>query len=207
MLHEPDSAVEPSERPTAAWRPQSPTRSDVGEEFWDPPCRICKKVDDEPNVLCELCNGAYHVFCIATVKPPLPRSHEDDEWFCRGCIKRGVPEEIVDRVGRRARARHQETHRALDCTRVGFPEVRPCARGSRAPGARAAGTLPPSTWSSGWASPAGTFRGRTLPRSTRRGVGASSARAPDRSAASACKPSPCKPSPCEPSPCAPPHGA
>jgi len=78
----------------------SPTRSEVGSDYWDPPCRVCKKVDNEPNVLCELCNGAYHLACIHNVKPPLPRTPEDDEWFCRGCIKRGVPEAIIDRVGR-----------------------------------------------------------------------------------------------------------
>ena len=77
-----------------------PTRDDLGDEYWDPPCRICKIVDDEPNVLCELCNGAYHLACIENLKPPLPRSPDDDEWFCRGCIKRGVPEQILDRVGR-----------------------------------------------------------------------------------------------------------
>ena len=83
-------------------RSPSPTRSEGGSDYWDPPCRVCKKVDNEPNVLCELCNGAYHLACIHNVKPPLPRTPEDEEWFCRGCIKRGVPEAIIDRVGRRA---------------------------------------------------------------------------------------------------------
>ena len=83
-----------------------PTRSEVGEDYWDPPCRICKKVDDEANVLCELCNGAYHLACIANIKPPLPRSPEDNEWFCRGCVKRGVPEAILDRVGRQSSAHY-----------------------------------------------------------------------------------------------------
>ena len=77
-----------------------PTKEEVGDEFWDPPCKICKKVDDEENVLCELCNDAYHLACIKDKKPPLPRSPEDDEWFCWACIRRGVPEEIIDRVGR-----------------------------------------------------------------------------------------------------------
>ena len=26
-----------------------PRPEDVGDEWWDPPCRVCKKVDDEPN--------------------------------------------------------------------------------------------------------------------------------------------------------------
>jgi len=70
-------------------------------EYWDPPCRVCKKVDNESNVLCDICNGAYHLGCLATLKgPPLPRTPEDDEWFCRACVKRGIPESIVDRVGR-----------------------------------------------------------------------------------------------------------
>ena len=78
----------------------SPTPSQVGSDYWDPPCRVCKAIDDEPNVLCELCNGAYHLACLDNIKPPLPRSPEDDEWFCRGCIKRGVPETILERAGR-----------------------------------------------------------------------------------------------------------
>ena len=82
-----------------------PTREEVGDDFWDPPCRVCKKVDDEPNVLCELCNGAYHLACIPKInKPPLPRAPEDNEWFCRGCVRRGVPEAILDRVGRQSQA-------------------------------------------------------------------------------------------------------
>ena len=76
-----------------------PARSEFGDDYWDPPCRVCKVVDDEPNVLCELCNGAYHLACIENLKP-LPCSPTDDEWFCRGCVKRGVPEQIIDRVGR-----------------------------------------------------------------------------------------------------------
>ena len=78
----------------------SPTPSQVGSEYWDPPCRICKVIDDEANVLCELCNDAFHLTCLEHVKPPLPRSPEDEEWFCRGCIKKGVPEAILDRTGR-----------------------------------------------------------------------------------------------------------
>ena len=80
-------------------REPSPTRSECSE-YWDPPCRVCKQVDDEPNVLCELCNDAYHIACLENIKPPLPRTPEDDEWFCRSCIKRGVPEAILDRAGR-----------------------------------------------------------------------------------------------------------
>ena len=90
-------------------RPPSPgpTREEVGSEFWDPPCRVCKLVDDEPNVICELCNDAYHLACIEKIsKPPLPRSPEDDEWFCRSCVKRGVPEAIIDRVGRDSSAHY-----------------------------------------------------------------------------------------------------
>ena len=90
-------------------RPESPgpTREEVGSEYWDPPCRVCKVVDDEANVLCELCNDAYHLACIDKInKPPLPRSPEDDEWFCRACVKRGVPEVILDRVGRDSSAHY-----------------------------------------------------------------------------------------------------
>ena len=75
-------------------------RDDAASEIWDPPCKVCKLVDDEPNVLCELCNGAYHLACIESFKHTLPRQPEDDEWFCRSCVKRGVPECIIDRVGR-----------------------------------------------------------------------------------------------------------
>lgn len=92
---------------TEAARPESPTRSNVGEdEWWDPPCRVCKVVDEEPNVLCELCNGAYHLACIENIKPPLPRTPDDDEWFCRGCVNRGVPEKILGRVGRQSSAHY-----------------------------------------------------------------------------------------------------
>ena len=82
-----------------------PTREEVGDDFWDPPCKVCKKVDDEANVLCELCNDAYHLACLENMKPALPRSPDDDEWFCRQCVRRGVPEEILDRVGRESSAR------------------------------------------------------------------------------------------------------
>ena len=59
-------------------------------------------------MICELCNGAYHLACIATLKDKdkLPRTPDDDEWFCRGCVKRGVPEEILDRVGRESQAHY-----------------------------------------------------------------------------------------------------
>ena len=100
---EADSEGEASEEELV---PHSPTREELGDDFWDPPCRVCKVVDDEPNVLCELCNGAYHLACIANMKPALPRSPDDDEWFCRGCIKRGVPEAIIDRVGRGSSAHY-----------------------------------------------------------------------------------------------------
>ena len=93
----------------ATRRPDSPgpTREEVGSEYWDPPCRVCKVVDDEANVLCELCNDAYHLACIDKInKPTLPRSPEDDEWFCRACVKRGVPEVILDRVGRDSSAHY-----------------------------------------------------------------------------------------------------
>eukprot|EP00965_Chrysotila_dentata_P065771 2179039-Pleurochrysis_carterae.AAC.1 len=78
-------------------KPPSPTRSTCST-FWDPPCRICRVVDDEPNVLCELCVGAFHLECIKGQS--LPRQPDDDEWFCRACVRRGVPEAILDRVGR-----------------------------------------------------------------------------------------------------------
>ena len=95
-----------------------PTREELGDDYWDPPCKVCKKVDDEANVLhfrelCrallpELCNSPrYHLACIANIKPPLPRScRADSEWFCRPCIKRGVPEAILDRVGQRSAAHY-----------------------------------------------------------------------------------------------------
>jgi len=79
--------------------PASPTPSQCSD-FWDPPCSICKKVDDEPNVLCELCNSAYHLGCIEKQKLKLPRAPTDDEWFCPRCVRKGVPEAIIDRVGR-----------------------------------------------------------------------------------------------------------
>ena len=83
----------------------TPTPSECSD-YWDPPCRVCKKVDNEANVLCDICNGAYHLDCIANIKPPLPRQPTDDEWFCRACIKRGIPESIIDRVGRGSSAHY-----------------------------------------------------------------------------------------------------
>ena len=83
----------------------TPTPSECSD-YWDPPCRVCKKVDNEANVLCDICNGAYHLDCIANIKPPLPRQPTDDEWFCRSCIKRGIPESIIDRVGRGSSAHY-----------------------------------------------------------------------------------------------------
>ena len=68
-----------------------PTREELGDDYWDPPCKVCKKVDDEANVLCELCNGAYHLACIANIKPPLPRSPDDSEWFCRRASSAACP--------------------------------------------------------------------------------------------------------------------
>ena len=102
-------------------RPVSPgpTREEVGDDYWDPPCHICKVVDDEPNVLCELCNDAYHIACLGTLKSALPRSPEDDEWFCRTCVRRGVPEVILDRVGRCVCP--PSRHHCPACARFAFP--------------------------------------------------------------------------------------
>ena len=36
----------------------------------------------------------------------LPRVPTDDEWFCKGCVKRGIPETIIDRVGRGSSAHY-----------------------------------------------------------------------------------------------------
>ena len=111
----------PSDAPTAQNLKDddlpTPTPSECSD-YWDPPCRVCKKVDNESNVLCDICNGAYHLECIANLKPPLPRKPDDDEWFCRTCIKRGIPESIIDRVGRRptyamVRMRRSPPHGAL----------------------------------------------------------------------------------------------
>eukprot|EP00966_Prymnesium_polylepis_P240755 5567567-Prymnesium_polylepis.1 len=90
------------------------TRSDSPEpdycleedEYWNPPCRACFIVDDEPNVLCELCNDLYHVACVAKMKPALPRTPADEEWFCRRCVRKGVPEIIFDHVGRDSAAHY-----------------------------------------------------------------------------------------------------
>ena len=51
-------------------------------------------------MLCELCNSAYHLGCIEKQKLKLPRAPTDDEWFCPRCVRKGVPEAIIDRVGR-----------------------------------------------------------------------------------------------------------
>ena len=57
-------ATEAETSPALPPRSPSPTPSQCDGEYWDPPCKICKKVDNEDNVLCELCNGAYHLACI-----------------------------------------------------------------------------------------------------------------------------------------------
>ena len=94
-------ATEAESSPALPPRSPSPTPSQCDGEYWDPPCKICKKVDNEDNVLCELCNGAYHLACIeGNYSKGLPRVPTDDEWFCKGCVKRGIPETIIDRVGR-----------------------------------------------------------------------------------------------------------
>ena len=68
-------ATEAETSPALPPRSPSPTPSQCDGEYWDPPCKICKKVDNEDNVLCELCNGAYHLACIeGNYSKGLPRA-------------------------------------------------------------------------------------------------------------------------------------
>ena len=75
-----------------------PTPDELGEVV-GPAMQGVQGGGREPNVLCELCNGAYHLACLENVKLTAPACADDDEWFCRPCMKRGVPA-ILDRVGR-----------------------------------------------------------------------------------------------------------
>lgn len=52
------------------------------QEERDEPCTVCGDRDDaESMLLCDMCDGAYHIFCL---EPPL-RSIPQGEWFCAEC--------------------------------------------------------------------------------------------------------------------------
>ena len=49
-------------------------------------CRVCKKDDDYTNiVLCDRCNGEYHLYCLQPPLEKLPRCL----WFCDECVAQG----------------------------------------------------------------------------------------------------------------------
>ena len=117
-------ATEAETSPALPPRSPSPTPSQCDGEYWDPPCKICKKVDNEDNVLCELCNGAYHLACIeGNYSKGLPRVPTDDEWFCKGCVKRGIPETIIDRVGRGSSAHYLVKWFGRDSSEVSWEDA------------------------------------------------------------------------------------
>ena len=117
-------ATEAESSPALPPRSPSPTPSQCDGEYWDPPCKICKKVDNEDNVLCELCNGAYHLACIeGNYSKGLPRVPTDDEWFCKGCVKRGIPETIIDRVGRGSSAHYLVKWFGRDSSEVSWEDA------------------------------------------------------------------------------------
>jgi len=50
----------------------------------DEPCGICGKLgDDDKAILCESCDGAFHIYCL---NPPLT-AIPDGDWFCGSCIE------------------------------------------------------------------------------------------------------------------------
>ena len=119
-------ATEAETSPALPPRSPSPTPSQRDGEYWDPPrCKICKKVDNEDNVLCELCNGAYHLACIeGNYSKGLPRVPTDDEWFCKGCVaKRRIPETIIDRVGRGSSAHYLVKWFGRDSSEVSWEDA------------------------------------------------------------------------------------
>lgn len=61
-------------------------------------CLICKQDNDHAKLmLCEGCNGEYHIYCL---NPPLEAVPEDD-WFCGKLSQETVPNYIRSRFGRR----------------------------------------------------------------------------------------------------------
>ena len=75
-------------------------------------------------MLCELCNGAYHLACIeGNYSKGLPRVPTDDEWFCKGCVKRGIPETIIDRVGRGSSAHYLVKWFGRDSSEVSWEDA------------------------------------------------------------------------------------
>jgi hypothetical protein len=61
----------------------------------DAPCEVCgKSGDDDKAILCETCDGAFHMYCLS---PPLHAVPEGD-WFCAKCsdaMKASLNQEVV----------------------------------------------------------------------------------------------------------------
>lgn len=54
-------------------------------EFIDTRCEICKKTDDEDNMLlCDECDKGYHLYCINMKQKDIPEGN----WYCENCIKK-----------------------------------------------------------------------------------------------------------------------
>lgn len=57
--------------------------SSESEEEEDAPCEVCGETgDDDKAILCEICDGAFHMYCLT---PPLTSIPEGD-WFCDTCV-------------------------------------------------------------------------------------------------------------------------
>ncbi|CAM9394668.1 unnamed protein product, partial [Ectocarpus sp. 13 AM-2016] len=57
------------------------------EEEYDDPCLVCGGLDNpEKALLCDGCDGCYHMYCLT---PPLKRAPKGD-WLCPKCVKKAV---------------------------------------------------------------------------------------------------------------------
>lgn len=74
------TATQSKKQSKAKCKHSSSESSESSEE--DAPCELCGKVgDDDKAILCEGCDGAFHIFCL---NPPLVAIPEGD-WFCSTC--------------------------------------------------------------------------------------------------------------------------
>lgn len=54
----------------------------------DPRCQVCAVDDDRPSLLCDGCDGVYHLKCIKKRKAP------EGDWFCLSCSAADEPCQI-----------------------------------------------------------------------------------------------------------------
>ncbi|KAK8799583.1 hypothetical protein WA158_006131 [Blastocystis sp. Blastoise] len=57
-------------------------------------CEICKVANDDENmVLCDKCNGGFHIYCLKPILPSIPA----DDWYCDKC-RAQIDKETKERI-------------------------------------------------------------------------------------------------------------